>query len=342
MKKIVYRSRAPLRISFAGGGTDISPYPELYGGAVLSSTIDMFSYTSIKLNAKKMIKIESQDFETTETIKNQKDLKKNDKFFLIRSIIQNLNKKSLGMDITLFSDVKIGSGLGASSSLTVGLIGNLLNVLKIKKTPNEIAKLAYKIERDYCLIKGGYQDQYSASFGGFNFIEFKKNNVKVIPLKLHDDVMHEMLSNLILCDTNQYRKEKIYDKIISAQSILAGKNNKETEILHKIKDISYEMKNSLLKGDLDYFSKLLDDGWKNKQKLSSEISTNKINKIYEKVKTLGVKGGKLLGAGGGGYMILYCDMEKKNDIIKNLQRLKLNIVKFNFEKSGLVTWSKTE
>jgi len=221
-------------------------------------------------------------------------------------------------------------------------LGNLLQIFQSRKTLYEIAELAYKIERQDCKIIGGYQDQYSATFGGFNFIEFGKNKVIVNPLRLRETIKEELLGNLILCDTGEKRQEKIYDQIISSQSRLAEKNNEDTEILHKIKQSAYDMKDSLVKGDLNHFSELLDIGWKEKRKISPNISTTKIDKIYEKAKDAGVRGGKLLGAGGGGYMLLYCDMEKKNNVLKTLNKMNVSIAKFNFENSGLLAWSVHE
>jgi len=339
MQNIVYRSRAPLRISFGGGGTDISPYPELYQGAVFSTTIDLFSYSSITLRKEKILEVESQDFNIKQIIKNHQNLKSNEKLFLVKTILKNLNPKTKGMKITLFSDARIGSGLGASSSSTVALLGNLLQIFKIPKTRHEIAELAYKIERIDCKIMGGYQDQYSTTFGGFNLIEFRKDNVVVNPLKLREEVKEELLGNLILCDTREIRQEKVYEKIISSQSKRAEKNNQDTEVLHKIKKSAYEMKDSLVKGDLDHFGHLLDQVWEEKKKISPNMSTKKIDKIYQKSKEVGVIGGKLLGAGGGGYMLLYCNMEKKNKLVKMLNKLNVNVTKFNFEYSGLLTWS---
>lgn len=339
MKNIVYRSRAPLRISFGGGGTDISPYPELYGGAVISSTIDMFSYSTVQLHSKNRIKIESQDYDVTKIIKNHNDIKSDEKLFLVRKILENLNKKTKGMNISLFSDARIGAGLGASSAFTVALVGNLLQIFSTTKNPYETAELAYKIERIDCNIKGGYQDQYSATFGGFNFIEFKKNGTIVNPLRLRENVKEELLGNLILCDTGEKRRASVYEKIIESQKIRATKNNSDTEILHKIKKSAYDMKDALVRGDLNCFAELLDKSWKQKQKISSFISTKKIDLIYNKVRKAGVEGGKLLGAGGGGYMLLYCDMKKKNQIVKLLQKLEASVTKFNFENSGLVTWN---
>lgn len=337
-KNIIFRSRAPLRISFAGGGTDIDPYPEMFEGAVISSTIDMYSYCSIKLTQKNVITVHSQDYDVTKVIKNNEDLNKNDKLMLVNSILRNLKIKIRGIEMTLFSDTRIGSGLGASSAVTVAILGNLLSIFGINKSPYEISELAYDIERKDCKIKGGYQDQYSATFGGFNFIEFKKDNIVVNPLRLRKDILHEILGNLILCDTKEKRSGKIYEKIIESQSRKAKQNDEQTEGLHKIKKNAYEMKDCLLKGNLNEFALLLHEGWVEKQKLDPNISTNKIEKLYNKAREEGALSGKLLGAGGGGYLLLYCDMGKKNKVIKSLTKMDVNITKFNFEKSGLVTW----
>ena len=327
-----------MRISFGGGGTDISPYPEIFGGAVISTTIDMYSYSTITLIKKNIIKINSKDYQLKKIIQNQKDFDENNELKLIYAILKNFNLTRRGMNVTLFTDTQIGSGLGASSSLTVALIGNLLKIFGIKKSPYEISELAYKIERMDCNIHGGHQDQYSSTFGGFNLMEFSKKKNRVKPLKIRNNVINELLANLILCDTRQVRPKGMYEKIIQTQENTSKNNEEGIQILHDIKKITYKMKNALEKGNLNEFATLLDDGWMKKKSIDKRISNSKIDKIYQLAKNAGATGGKLLGAGGGGYLLLYCDMEKKTEIIKEIRKKSVNITKFNFENSGLVTW----
>ena len=339
METTIFRSKAPLRISFSGGGTDISPYPELHGGVVISTSIDMYSYTSIEITKKHNIVIHSLDYNIKKIISNKTPLNVNGKLKLIFSILNNFNFNKHGLDITLFSDVNVGSGLGSSSSLTIALLGNMLKIFNLSKSKASIAKLAYQIERLDCGIKGGYQDQYSASYGGFNFIEFSKNQVKVSNLNLAPSLLNELHGNFILCDTGIRRKNKVYEKIIQTQSTIIEENSSNIDILHNIKKITLQMRKALLTGNLDQFAELLHESWLAKMSIDSNISSREISQLYNFACKNGAKGGKLLGAGGGGFMLLYCDLKKKTDLIKKLSSRGYYPVKFNFENNGLQTWS---
>lgn len=334
---MIIRSKAPLRISFAGGGTDVPPYPQERGGVVLSSTIDKYVYSSlIPLKDKDEVQVNSLDYNMTVKYENEEDLKYNGELDLVKSVLKNMKVMGKGIRIYLHSDAPPGSGLGASSTIVVCLIGLFKHWLNRPLTNYEIADLAYRIERVDLGIKGGIQDQYEATFGGFNFIEFFKDTVIVNPLKIPPDTVNELNYNLLLCYTG---KRRLSAHIIEKQVEGFVKKKKEVvEAMDKLKEVTIEMKNALLQARLDDFGKLLHDGWQYKKKMASKITTPFIDEMYEAALKRGALGGKILGAGGGGYLLFYAPFDKKKAIAKELEKLGGRLVDFNFEFEGLQTW----
>jgi len=220
------RSRAPLRISFGGGGTDVSPYPETEGGAVLSTTIDQYAYCNLSLIDNKTIEVVSQDYNILEIFNNISDLQYNGRLDLIKAGLKTLGLDERGFRITLFADAPPGSGLGSSSAITVALVGCLYQNNNRSLPSYEIAEIAYKIERFELGIKGGMQDQYASSFGGFNFIEFKKDSVIVNPLRLRNEITNELLASTLLCDTGIRR---LSGDIINKQ--IESFNKKDADVI---------------------------------------------------------------------------------------------------------------
>lgn len=329
------RSRAPLRIGFAGGGTDVSPYPETEGGAVLSTTIDQYAYCNISLSNAKGIEVRSHDYDMQEIFEGISDLKYNGRLDLIKAGLKMLGVDQ-GVRITLFADAPPGSGLGSSSATAVALVGALYQNSNKSLSSYEIAETAYKIERFELGIKGGMQDQYASAFGGFNFIEFKKDSVVVNPLRLKNEIVNELSASLILCDTGMRR---LSGEIIS--NVIEGYKNNETEVLESLrflKDLAYRMKDSLVKGDITNVAMMLDESWKYKKNLAKSVTNDAIEKIYSFALENGAMGGKLLGAGGGGHLLFVCDPLSKPSLSKALKEKGCNIVKFNFDASGLQTW----
>jgi D-glycero-alpha-D-manno-heptose-7-phosphate kinase len=329
------RSRAPLRVSFAGGGTDVSPYPETEGGAVLSTTIDQYAYCNISISDTKAIEVRSHDYDILEIFQGISDLKYNGKLDLIKASLKTLGIEQ-GFKITLFADAPPGSGLGSSSAIAVALVGALFHNNNKNMSAYEIAETAYKIERFELDIKGGMQDQYASAFGGFNFIEFKKDSVIVNPLRLREEIVNELLASMLLCDTGIRR---LSGDIINKQ--IEGYNKKETDVLSSLrflKELAYKMKDSLLKGDIINFANMLDESWKYKKNLANSITNSEIEKLYSFALANGAMGGKLLGAGGGGHLLFICDPLHKPSLSKTLKEKGCNIVKFNFDTSGLQTW----
>lgn len=340
---MVLRARAPLRISFAGGGTDVPQYADKYGGAVISTTIDKYAYVSIKKTNSNGITVTSQNYDTVNSINIEEDHKNDETIRLVHAVLKHLNVKDTNLDINTTVDAMPGSGLGSSSSIVVALAGAHYRLFNKPFTNYDIAKISYKIERIDCDIKGGLQDQYSAAFGGFNFIEFNKSSVIVNPLRIRDEIINELLSSFLLVDTGQRRAYSEYDRIIENQIVKAEQNKGSTiENLHLIKKLAFEMRDLLLKGDIQKFGKKLGEGWEYKKSIDSSISNPKIDRLYQESLNAGATGGKLLGAGGGGHLLLFAPIEKRNSVIKAMKKNNIEITGFNFDFQGLKTWAISE
>ncbi|HJR49053.1 MAG TPA: hypothetical protein VJ799_12925 [Nitrososphaeraceae archaeon] len=325
----IYRAKSPLRVSFSGGGTDIEPYLVDFGGCVLSTTINKYCYATLVPRDDNQVIIHSHDFNLT--VKYQLDNKDQleDDLKLVRAVIRRLDVRQ-GFEIKIHSDAPVGSGLGSSSSLVVCLIGVLSKWMNLSMSLYDISKMAYEIERQDMNIKGGHQDQYASAFGGFNFIEFFADKTIVNPLRIKESYLNELEYNLLLCFTG---KTRMGENIIKKQ-VSGYKDN--VEYLHELKDITLDMKNALLTGNLHEFGSFFHDAWENKRKLTNGISNPYIDELYEIGRNAGALGGKLLGAGGGGYLLFYCTDKQK--VGKALQDAGGQIVDFNFDYEGLTTW----
>lgn len=335
---MLIRSKAPLRISFCGGGTDVPPYPQEKGGVVLSATINKYTYSSlIPLEDKNEIKVHSLDYDITARYEKEEDLEYNGELDLVKSVIKNIGiMGNKGVEVYLHSDAPPGSGLGSSSTIVVSLIGLFKHWLNMPLTNYDIADLAYKIERVDLGIKGGLQDQYAATFGGFNFIEFSKDAIIVNPLKISEDIVEELNYSLLLCYTG---KRRLSANIIEEQiGGFVEKKKSVVQAMDELKRITVEMKNTLLRGKLNDFGRLLHYAWENKKKMASKITAPFIDEMYELACKKGALGGKILGAGAGGYLLIYAPFSKKHVIAEELSKLGGQVVNFDFEFRGLRTW----
>lgn len=332
---MIIRAKAPLRVSFGGGGTDVSPYPEERGGVVLSTTIDKYAYGTLIPRTVKSIEVKSLDYDIIAKYDVDSKFQYDGKLDLVKATIKVMQVKD-GMDLFLHSDAPPGSGLGTSSTLTVALIGLFSRAAAKPITDYEVAELAYHIERDEAGIKGGRQDQYAATFGGFNFIEFFDKVTIVNPLRINEETLNELQYRLMLCYIGKTRiSAGIIDKQVNAY---IQKEDEVIRALDNTKEIAIQMKNDLLRGHLDEFGSLLHEGWCNKKKFSSAITDPQIDELYEAARDKGAIGGKLLGAGGGGYFLLFCQFDKRHKVAEELERLGGKIVNFAFEPRGLRSW----
>jgi len=334
----VIRAKAPLRVSFAGGGTDVPPFPQTEGGLVLSATINRYAYGALAPRDDAQVCLESVDFDLSLNYGMDEELIFDGKLDLAKAAIRKLGRG--GFDLFLHTNAPPGSGLGSSSAVMVTLIGLLKEFHGRPLTDYEVAELAFDLERKDLGIKGGLQDQYAAAFGGFNFIEFDADRVIVNPLRIPDDVVHELEHNMLLCYTG---KTRAGDRIIEDQTRrYQGGDEQALAGLRAGKQLAVEMKNALLQRRLNDFGDLLGTAWEEKKKMSPRIANDFIDAAYDEARKHGALGGKVTGAGGGGYMLFYCPFQRKHRVANALTALGGEVTEFEFTPNGLTTWSAHE
>lgn len=333
------RARAPLRISFGGGGTDILPYYMDYGGGVLSATINRFAYVTLIPHSER-IQIVSLDYDSKIDIAKDEELYIDGDFDIAKAVVNYFRQrygKSFGCNIYLHNEAPPGSGLGSSSAIVVALISAVARYLKIVIEPYELAELAIDLERNVAGIKGGKQDQYATVFGGFNYIEFLTNRTIVHPLRLRDKTVFELEYSLAFAYVGgSHEKLNLIDEQIASYD---RRELSVLEALHKIKFLGLEMKESLLLSDLSNLASQLDEAWLHKKRISSGISNNHIDNIYEVAKKAGALGGKISGAGGGGFMFFLCGAHKKYSVQTALKDIDVEVLNVSFCKRGAESWN---
>jgi D-glycero-alpha-D-manno-heptose-7-phosphate kinase len=339
---MIYRSKAPLRIGLAGGGTDVSPYSDEYGGAILNATISLSANASIQPLQNNTIIVEALDRKEVQQYDLTNTLPINGELDLLKGVYNRLQKDfpftHTGFRLSTFVDAPAGSGLGTSSTLVVAILGAFVEMLKLPLGDYDIAHLAYSIEREDLLLAGGKQDQYAATFGGVNFMEFYGGDKVIVnPLRIRPEYMHELGHNLVLYFTATSRESAA---IIKEQvKNVNNKDEKSIEAMHQLKEQSKMMKEALLKGRLHEFGEILDFGFQQKRKMAHNISNSSIEAIYEAAKEAGATGGKISGAGGGGFMIFYCPGNNRYKVIETLNTFGGEIKNYSFTKYGLTTWT---
>jgi D-glycero-alpha-D-manno-heptose-7-phosphate kinase len=329
------RARAPLRVSYAGGGTDVPPYPAQMGGVVLSCTIKSYAYCSITPRDDGKISIAQENQGLKVTYDHLNELQRGGEIEFVKAVASRFAQES-GFDATLRYDELPGTGLGSSSALCVSLVGAFREWKGNSMTDYDIADMAYQIERKDVGIPGGMQDQYASTFGGFNLIEFKREATIVNPLRISRDILHEMEYNSLLCFTGSTRRSGgILKRQIESYE---NKNPHVLDALEQMKTLTFEMKDQLLVGNLAEFAKLLNSEWELKKKLDQGISTDAANKLLSAAREAGALGGKLLGAGGGGFLLLYCEPGLQVRVQNALEALGGKTFPIRFDKDGLQTW----
>ena len=339
---MIIRSRAPLRIGLAGGGTDVSPYSDLYGGAILNATIDLYAYASLEPldNGTVEFCIDGTDKKLTVKAEKQLELVADFELFIgvYNRIIKDFNIEQLSFRLTSYIEAPQGSGLGNSSTIVVSLIGAFVEWLKLPLGKYDIAQLAYDIERKDLMMSGGKQDQYAATFGGINYMEFLANDTVIVnPLQLKDEVLYELECNLLLYFT---ATQRLSATIINEQvKNVNEKNEKSIEAMHNLKEQAQQMKDNLLRGNLNKIGEILHFGWLNKKQMAQSISNNLIDTVYIKALEHGATGGKISGAGGGGFMFFYCPAVTKIKVARAIEGLGGRVQSFKFTQQGLTTWT---
>jgi len=337
---VIYRSRAPLRIGLAGGGTDVSPYCDLYGGAVLNATISLYAHATIRPLERPEVILEAVDREERVVLPATPQLPLEEPLLLHRGVynrIAALVGKPLPCHLLSYVDVPPGSGLGTSSTLVVALVGAFVEWLNLPLGEYDIARLAYEIERLDLAQAGGRQDQYAATFGGVNFMEFyAEERVIVNPLRIRPEYLYELEHNLLLFYTDTSR---FSSQIIEEQKSHIAKGDKTAlEATHRLKEEAFRMKEALLKGRMDEIGEILHEGFEHKRRVASHVSTPLLEEIYEVARKAGATGGKVSGAGGGGFMVFYCPGETRYAVQKALASFQGRFYDYHFVKHGLVSW----
>lgn len=339
---MIYRSKAPLRIGLAGGGTDVSPYCDLFGGAILNATISLYAYANIEPLTENKIMLQSQDLGEDAVFDRADQFRIDGHFTLIKGVYNYVQREygvSLpGFRLSTFVDAPPGSGLGTSSTLVVAIVGAFAEMLRLPLGEYDMAQLAYEIERKELKLAGGRQDQYAATFGGVNYMEFYKDDKVIVnPLRIKQEYLFELENNLLLFYTATSRESAT---IISRQSKnVENKDEKSIEAMHQLKQQAETMKEALLKGRLHEIGEILDFGFRQKKQMAEGISNHLIDEIYEAAKKAGATGGKISGAGGGGFMTFYCPGNTKYSVIKTLSRFGGQVHPYQFTKHGLTTWT---
>lgn len=339
---MIYRSKAPLRIGLAGGGTDVSPYCDLYGGAILNATISLYAYATIETLSTNDIVIEAVDRKEMETHSLSHELPINGILDLAKGVynrvVRDYGNVPSGFKLTTYVDAPAGSGLGTSSTLMVAIIGAFAEWLNLPLGEYDIAHLSYDIERNELQMAGGKQDQYAATFGGVNFMEFfKEDKVIVNPLRIKQKYLHELENNLLLYFTATSR---LSSTIIEAQQKnVHEKNEKSIEAMHHLKEQAQMMKEALLTGKVDQIGEILDFGFRYKKQMAQGISNSQMDEIYETALKAGASGGKISGAGGGGFMMFYCPGNAHYKVQEALSNFGGGFHRYQFTNSGLISWT---
>jgi D-glycero-alpha-D-manno-heptose-7-phosphate kinase len=332
---MIVRSKAPLRISFGGGGTDVPPYPEERGGVTLNTTINKYAYATVAPSTDGQIKVTSLDYDIVAKYRTEERLPYDGELDLVKATINAMGLEG-PIHLFLHSDAPPGSGLGSSSTVCVALVQAFKHYLNQPLTDYEIAQKAFDIERVDLAISGGLQDQYAATFGGFNFTEFHGDRVIVNPLRIRRDTLNELEYRLLLCYTGGTR---LSANILDEQTASFVKKDQDVvDSLDYIKELAIRMKNSLLRNELDDFGDMLHEGWMHKRRLASAITNPGIDNLYEISRAHGAQGGKLLGAGGGGYLLLFCEFDKRHIVAEKLEMAGGQLVEFGFEMKGAQSW----
>jgi D-glycero-alpha-D-manno-heptose-7-phosphate kinase len=339
---MIIRARAPLRLGLAGGGTDVSPYTDVYGGHVLNATIDRYAYAVLKPLAEARVRLLATD-QQCEAVAHLDEVGTLDgQLALHTAVYQHMishhnGGRPIPLELATFCDAPVGSGLGSSSTLVVAMIHAFTELLNLPLDDYSIARLAYHIERVECGLQGGRQDQYSATFGGFNFMEFYAEGRALInPLRIKEWVICELEASLVLFYTGVSRESA---RIIADQSdnVQAG-SPQAIEAMHGLKREAVMTKECLLRGDVGGLVESMRQGWENKKRSARTVSNPYLDDIYGAALEAGALAGKVSGAGGGGYMLFFVPTERRMDVVRALQRFEGQVSNCHFTHHGTQVW----
>lgn len=339
-----FRARAPLRLGLAGGGTDLSPYCDEYGGAVLNATIDHYAYSTLEIGPH-LTDVEFSTADTGQTWRGETaavmagvECPLALHAAVYRRIIRDFNGgKSFPCRLITYCEAPPGSGLGSSSTLVVAMVKAFVEALALPLGEYEVAYLAFEIERLDCKLLGGRQDQYAATFGGFNFIEFHDDNrVLVNPLRIKNWILSELEASLVLMHTGVSRASAA---IIEEQTRnVAASSTSSIEAMHELKRDAFRMKEALLKGDIQSMASILNSSWAAKRRTAQAVSNSMIDALIDHAFAAGAKAAKISGAGGGGFVLFVVDPVRRLPLIRELEKLPGRILSCSFTKRGTEGW----
>ena len=339
---MLIRSRAPLRIGLAGGGTDVSPYCDEFGGMVLNATIDKYVYCVIEPLAEASLEFRATDLESSWSGEPKPNLALDGQLILHKAVYNRIVRdfnygKPLSLRMTTWSDAPPGSGLGTSSTLVVAMLKAYQEWLMLPLGDYDLAHLAFEIERIDANLAGGKQDQYAAAFGGFNFMEFyKSDRVIVNPLRIKNWIVSELETSILLYFTGVSRDSAtIIDKQIRN---VATRDTKAIDAMHAVKAEATLMKEALLKGDLDSLVASMNMGWNAKRATASAVSNTKIDLVMDVAFRAGARAGKVSGAGGGGFITFIVDPARRMDVIRTLENTDGLVMSCRFTNDGSQGW----
>ena len=340
---MTWHSKAPLRIGLAGGGTDVSPYCNLYGGVVVNATISLYAYAAIEILPDNIIVMEASDIKERQQFDFSSHLQIDGKLDLLKAVYNRIckdyAKPAAGFKLSTFTDAPAGSGLGTSSTLVVAIVGAFKEMLQLPLSNHQIAQYAWDIERNDLKFSGGRQDQFAAAYGGFNFMEFFTNeSVCVTAIHTTPEKILTLQQNLLLYYTDTNRNSAL---IIDEQvKNVKDNNRKSIEAMHHLKEQALLMKDVLVNGDFDDLGPLLHFGFTHKKNMAANISNPAIETLYSAALQAGATGGKISGAGGGGFMVFYCPHGTKHSVANALEAFGGQAKKYSFVSKGLQTWTE--
>ena len=338
---MIIRSKAPLRLGLAGGGSDVSPYSDIYGGLILNATIHLYTYCTIEETNDGLISIDSDDAHCHESYPVLSSLEIDGKANLIKGVYNRVVKEfgivPCSFKITTYNDAPVGSGLGTSSAMVVCILKAFIEWKSLPLGDYETSRLAYEIERKDLELSGGKQDQYAAAFGGFNYMEFLQNDLVIVnPLKIKRWIVDELEASMVLYFTNVSRSSAA---IIDQQKKNTSSGNQTAiEAMHRIKQSAIDMKLALLKGDMKELARILGEAWENKKKMADAITNPMIQEVFDVAIPAGALAGKVSGAGGGGFVMLMVEPTRKKEVINALGKLDGFVMPFQFTEGGAHGW----
>lgn len=341
---MIIRGKAPLRVSFSGGGSDVSPYCDEYGGCVLSTTIGMYIYGALEVRNDNEVHIFSLEYNELVTYELGSEIAEGDKLSFLRAVIKRLAPPR-GINLYLHSDAPPGTGLGSSGAISALIVGLINRAFNLALTRYDMAQLAYTVEHDDLGRAVGRQDHYAAVFGGMNFMEFNIDGggpaqTTVVPLRVEPWILEELGYHLQMFYTRKQRNSA--DIVATQVEFYKAKRTDTLEALAEMKDLTREMKRCLLKGQMRRFGELLHACWDNKKKMNPGTANPYLDELYTAARNAGAIGGKILGAGGGGFFLFYTPFMKKGKVTEALVALGAQPVPVILDHAGMQVWEVVE